>query len=186
MNHKKSQSGFFWVLTDFLFLFIFVSFFMTFELKGKEQGEQQGAKSLENQELHSYRQKENKKNTSSFFQRKKPPEDLPEAQSYLEFVPQKILKNEIVRFKPVPGYEINLQAPNNCGEGKLLQKSKSYMECQFVKPQAYEVQTYICDREKTRCFIESRSFVVVRSEKAGFLSFFSSFFKKKHSISKKP
>ena len=75
-------------------------------------------------------------------------------QSHLQPYPQKVLRNEIVNFFPVEGFQINLEAPNSCGGGVAVLTNKKKVQCQFKTAGKHQPKIYVCDDGKKTCFIE--------------------------------
>lgn len=73
------------------------------------------------------------------------------APSLVQPYPQEVLRNEVVTFKPEKAHHFSAEAPQNCGIGKLIDKSVREIKCQFLAPGSGSVTLNVCDDKKTFC-----------------------------------
>lgn len=71
--------------------------------------------------------------------------------SLLQSYPAEVMRNEVVAFKPQAAHHFSLEAPQNCGSGKLVEKTPRHVKCQFTQSGEAQATLNVCDDKKTFC-----------------------------------
>lgn len=62
-----------------------------------------------------------------------------------------------LKYQPIAGHHINLQAPNRCGGERPVSLNARALECEFHMPGKYPIWVAVCDDKKTFCQIEKET-----------------------------